>query len=405
MIPPDTQAGLPPATGSRVTPRSGRRKAELEVAAAHLFLERGYHNVSMDDIAAAVGITGPALYRHFKSKHEVLVQALSDQLALVETLTERVLEEETDGAGAFARYLDDLGGLVLQHEILLWKRERRHLTGTERELTRQRVRDTRARTAELVRRWRPELSKDDAQFLGWSVLSIYSNTADWRGRVDRATALRALEHMARAVASCDLAAAPPSIRGVPDHDPPTPAGRRERVLAAATRLFWEHGYYAVSVEAIAEASDTAIATVYQLFSSKNEVLRSILTRGADGTQFVMAHRLAYARDAESALDSVVSTHAELSCGPHGALYNILSLDLLYLPEDDRDAVRRSTHEYVEEWAQALRAVRPEMSPGDVQARVRTAIAFLGETAQVAGLRKRPNFEGELRLLASAILHS
>src|SRR5690606_7703605 len=38
--------------------------------------QRGYHGVSMDDIGAAAGVTGPALYHHFPGKEAVLVAAL-----------------------------------------------------------------------------------------------------------------------------------------------------------------------------------------------------------------------------------------------------------------------------------------------------------------------------------------
>ena len=44
--------------------------------AAVLFAERGYHGVSIDDLGAAAGMSGPGIYRHFASKEDVLAQML-----------------------------------------------------------------------------------------------------------------------------------------------------------------------------------------------------------------------------------------------------------------------------------------------------------------------------------------
>lgn len=55
--------------------RRTRRDEILEVAVG-LFATRGYHGVSMDDIGAAAGVTGPALYHHFAGKEAMLVAAL-----------------------------------------------------------------------------------------------------------------------------------------------------------------------------------------------------------------------------------------------------------------------------------------------------------------------------------------
>lgn len=53
-----------------------RAKAEradaLLHAAARLFAERGYSGVSLEDIGAAVGVSGPAVYRHFTGKQALL---------------------------------------------------------------------------------------------------------------------------------------------------------------------------------------------------------------------------------------------------------------------------------------------------------------------------------------------
>jgi AcrR family transcriptional regulator len=51
---------------------------------------------------------------------------------------------------------------------------------------------------------------------------------------------------------------------------------RQEVLTAARNLFLERGYPATTVEAIAEASDTPIATVYRLFGSKRTILSAVL---------------------------------------------------------------------------------------------------------------------------------
>ncbi|MBS0024952.1 TetR/AcrR family transcriptional regulator [Microbacterium paraoxydans] len=53
-----------------------RAKAErsdaLLHAAARLFADRGYTGVSLEEIGAAVGVSGPAVYRHFAGKQALL---------------------------------------------------------------------------------------------------------------------------------------------------------------------------------------------------------------------------------------------------------------------------------------------------------------------------------------------
>jgi AcrR family transcriptional regulator len=56
--------------------RTGTRRDEILDAAATLFAERGYHGVSIDDLGAAVGLSGPAIYRHFARKEDVLARML-----------------------------------------------------------------------------------------------------------------------------------------------------------------------------------------------------------------------------------------------------------------------------------------------------------------------------------------
>lgn len=60
---------------SRSRAKADRRQALL-AAAARLFAERGFAGVSMEDLGAAAGVSGPAVYRHFSNKQAVLAALL-----------------------------------------------------------------------------------------------------------------------------------------------------------------------------------------------------------------------------------------------------------------------------------------------------------------------------------------
>jgi AcrR family transcriptional regulator len=63
-------------------------------------------------------------------------------------------------------------------------------------------------------------------------------------------------------------------RGAPQKPP------RERILDAASELFYRHGIRAVGVDAIAEAADTNKMTLYRHFPSKDELVAECLREHA-----------------------------------------------------------------------------------------------------------------------------
>ena len=78
-----SEGGARPSEGGSRPSEGGSRRAQILDAAAALFARHGFHGVSMDDIGAAVGISGPGLYRHFSGKTAVLTEMLlriSEQL-------------------------------------------------------------------------------------------------------------------------------------------------------------------------------------------------------------------------------------------------------------------------------------------------------------------------------------
>ncbi|OBA87081.1 TetR family transcriptional regulator [Mycobacteriaceae bacterium 1482268.1] len=72
-----------PASGSAsITAATSRSKAKsdrrdkLIAAAERLVAERGFLAVRLEDIGAAAGVSGPAIYRHFPNKEALLVELL-----------------------------------------------------------------------------------------------------------------------------------------------------------------------------------------------------------------------------------------------------------------------------------------------------------------------------------------
>src|ERR1700733_6878946 len=74
---------------AEVTRRSrmkAERREQLVRAASRLFAERGFRSVSLEDLAAHAGVSGPAVYRHFASKEALLADLLID-------VSEQLLEQ------------------------------------------------------------------------------------------------------------------------------------------------------------------------------------------------------------------------------------------------------------------------------------------------------------------------
>ena len=383
--------------------RSSVRKLQLSQAAARLFTDRGYHNVSMDDVASAVGLTGPALYRHFRKKHDILAQAISEQLAAVEAVAVHAVESGLEPDERAEMFLSELADLVLEREeVLLWKRERRQLSEDEQNDFRLRLNAVLRLTVQALGLGDGGKPSGDAELRAWSVLGIYSSIAPARKRLENAAAKRLLQSMAQNVLKCELdGATTHSATPVPKQR--RPPGRRERILSTATRLFHAQSYHAVGIEEIAAESDTAIATFYQYFNGKAELLQAVLNRGAEGLHYVTNHRLPSATTPQEALDVIVCTLIELALGPHQPILAILAADLIYLPEKAQELIRTSEREYVDEWVAAILGVRPELTPAHARLLAQASIGLVTDITQTTSMRSRPGIAAELHQLVAAVI--
>ena len=67
------------------------RNRKILDTAAELFYEKGFHGTSMDELGTRAGMSGPAVYRHFAGKDEILAslfgEAMDELLAATEPST------------------------------------------------------------------------------------------------------------------------------------------------------------------------------------------------------------------------------------------------------------------------------------------------------------------------------
>ncbi len=77
----------------RVRPTRAQTRARLLTAAGEVFAERGYDRASLDDVAAAAGLTKGAVYSSFASKDELFYalmrERIGERLELVAEAVER----------------------------------------------------------------------------------------------------------------------------------------------------------------------------------------------------------------------------------------------------------------------------------------------------------------------------
>jgi AcrR family transcriptional regulator len=114
----------------------------MSAAAQELFLEEGVEGVSMRKVASKVGVTAPAIYRHFKNKDELLGEIINVGLGILQSYLEpafkadqplerlqRMIEYYLDFALEQPRYFD-FAFLVPSHGIQLTEELVRHNRST-----------------------------------------------------------------------------------------------------------------------------------------------------------------------------------------------------------------------------------------------------------------------------------
>ncbi|MET8753275.1 TetR/AcrR family transcriptional regulator [Streptomyces sp. NPDC059104] len=155
------------------------RREQILREAARLFAERGFHGVGVDEIGAAVGISGPGLYRHFAGKDAMLAELLVGISERLLTGGRRRVEE----AGGNPREV--LTSLVEGHIdfalddralITLHDRELDRLREADRKLVRQLQRQYVELWVAVVRELHPQVGETEVRVCVHAVFGLLNST-------------------------------------------------------------------------------------------------------------------------------------------------------------------------------------------------------------------------------------
>ncbi|MEU9075910.1 TetR family transcriptional regulator [Kitasatospora sp. NPDC048538] len=378
-----------------VVRRPPGRRAQILAVAADRFHRSGYHQVSMSEVAAGVGITAPALYRHFRGKPELLDRAV--RLGL-DALADGLRAARTGGELGAA-----LAAVAVGHRPLgtLVQRDARLLPPARRaELRRELRADVRLMAAVLGAE-RPELSAPDVELICWSALSAaaglsYQTVAPQPRRAeavlrDLVAAVLAVgpgtAEAGSAARGARVTEAVPASRAVAAADPlpgPRPPARREELLAAAVRLFHQRGFDNVSTDQLGAAVGISGPSVYRHFDSKAQLLAASLVRSRERLWQQVDGAITAADGPRAALEAGLGAYVGFALRNGDYLGAMLSETERLAPPDRRAAVdfRR---DFLRTWVGLLREVRPGYDAVEARIRVHALFALVND-----GVRNRPH---------------
>lgn len=172
----------------------GSRREQILAAAAELFARHGFHGVGIDEIGAAVGVSGPALYRHFRSKDAMLGEMLTSisDVLLAGGLERR--ERTADPTKLLGELIAFQVDFALDNPALITVQERD--LGNLADPDRRRVRALQRRYVEVwvqaIRDSAPRLDEPGARAAAHAVFGLINSTPHSRylGREGMATMLR-----------------------------------------------------------------------------------------------------------------------------------------------------------------------------------------------------------------------
>ncbi|BBY34415.1 TetR family transcriptional regulator [Mycolicibacter minnesotensis] len=393
---------MPGGSATAVQRRPKDRKAQIVRAAARAFSERGYHAVGVDEIAADVGISGPALYRHFANKYALLVataQYTAGALVAAASSADDPSRPAPERLRAVTAALIETT-IATRREGAFYRWERRYLQPPDRKDIRASYDALNAALAEPLAAMRPGLSEADTAILAAAALSVIGSISAHRTRLPSAALQELLGELCWSVLNAELPpapsgpAAPRRERGLPS------TSKRERLLAEAIRMFGQRGFYEVSIEEIGTAAGVNGSSAYRYFPSKAALLAAAFHRASDRVLMAITDSLAESSTPRQAALAIARRYCALAFAAPD-LINIYYAEFANLPEPDRVELRGLQRQNVEEWAHLV----SQVGPGETEAvfRVHAALALVVDIGRLVNFDNRDEQRSRIHALMAAVL--
>jgi AcrR family transcriptional regulator len=154
------------------------RRLQLLSAAERLFAERGFLAVRLEDIGAAAGVSGPAIYRHFPNKESLLVELLVGISARLLAGAREVTDRLRGAAAALDGLIDFHLDFALGEPnlIRIQDRDLAHLPAVAQRQVRKAQRQYVEIWVQVLRELNPELAEADARLMAHAAFGLLNST-------------------------------------------------------------------------------------------------------------------------------------------------------------------------------------------------------------------------------------
>ncbi|WP_086663606.1 TetR/AcrR family transcriptional regulator [Lentzea kentuckyensis] len=366
-------------SAAAVRPRN--RRQLIVDAAGRAFSEHGYHAASMEEIAAGVGITAAALYRHFPNKYALFAECANVMVdRLVAALGEMAPE------AALADVLAALARVTIAHRASggVYRWEARYLNREDRRMLRTKFGHVVGRVTDVLRREHP---LPDEPLRAAAALGVIGSITMHHTSISPRRAEELLVESAMRVAATDPAAAG-SARRVELPAQPVPRTRRAEILAAAIPLFERDGFASVTNGMIAEAVGLVPSALYRYFPGKADILAAACMQAAGLLSQAVEQNLRGVADPHDAVTALAATYVAYSF-EHTALTSVADAELAGLPPTVRRPLVVAQREHIAVWEQQLRLARPELDSRQARTLVHAGFGVVVEAGRSLRWRDSP----------------
>src|ERR1700720_83230 len=163
---------------NRRSRRKSDRRLQLLAAAERLFAERGFLAVRLEDIGAAAGVSGPAIYRHFPNKESLLVELLVGISTRLLAGAREVRSREADADAALNGLIDFHLDFALGEPdlIRIQDRDLAYLPAAAERQVRRAQRQYVEVWVGVLRELEPALAEADARLMAHAVFGLLNST-------------------------------------------------------------------------------------------------------------------------------------------------------------------------------------------------------------------------------------